>query len=67
MAEMLYYFKGVCEGRAGRPAGSYPQVIHDLFINGEFGSLKPLDTDRGPRAVHHITRALDPRFFGLGP
>jgi len=44
MAETLYYFRGVsgvCELRAGRPVrGTYPQVIHILFINGEFGSLK---------------------------
>ena len=43
MAETLYYFREFWEfgSRAGRPVtGSYPQVIHDLFINGEFGSLK---------------------------
>ena len=68
MAETLYYFRGVWEARTGRPVTeSYPQVIHDLFINREFGSLKLLDTDRGPRCALHITRAQDPRPFGPVP
>ena len=48
-------------------SGTYPQVINKFIVFREFGSLKGLDTDRGPRAVHHITRAQDPRFFGPGP
>ena len=47
--------------------GTYPQDIHRIFIIREFGSLKVLDTDRGPRAVPHITRVQYPRCFGLGP
>ena len=47
--------------------GTYPQDIHRIFIIREFGSLKVLDTDRGPRAVLRITRVQYPRCFGLGP
>ena len=52
--------------RAGRPVPSwtYPQVIHKFIIFREFGSLKVLDTGLGPRAVLHITRALDLWSFG---
>ena len=51
----------------GASSWTYPQDIHKIFIIREFGSLKVLDTDRGPRAVPHITRVQYPRCFGLGP
>ena len=54
-------------GRAGEPAGSYPQVINKFIVIREFGSLKGLDTGLGPRAFPRITRARDPRPFGPGP
>ena len=54
-------------GRAGRPAASYPQVINKFIVFREFGSLKLLDTDRGPRAFLRTTRALGPRPFGPVP
>ena len=53
--------------RAGRPAATYPQVIHRFIVIGEFGSLKLLDTGLGPRAFLRTTRALGTRSFGLGP
>ena len=54
--------------RAGRPVpGTYPQVTNKLYMIREFGSLKGLDTDLGPRAFLHITRAQDPRSFGQDP
>ena len=47
--------------------GTYPQDIHRIFIIREFGSLKPLDTNLGPRAFLHTTQALGTRYFRRGP
>ena len=71
MADLLYLLWGVWEfgedAPGARCAGTYPQVIHKLYTFREFGSLKLLDTDRGPRAFPRITRARDPRPFGQVP
>ena len=65
-------FAGVWEfgkkTRAGRPVpGTYPQVTNKLYMIREFGSLKGLDTNLGPRAFLHITRAQDLWSFGQDP
>ncbi len=55
--------------RIARPGatGTYPQVIHKKFMYREFGSLKLLDTNLGPRDFLRTTRALETRCFGRGP
>ena len=70
---LVILFRGVWEFGVlfpGRPVrGTYPQVIHRLYTFREFGSLKALDTDLGPRAVLRTTRAPNqaPCRVVLGP
>ena len=53
--------------RAGELAPTYPQVVNKKFMYEEFGRLKPLDPNLGPRAFLRTPRALGTRYFRRGP